>query len=61
MAVWSRAGLLKLWVATPFGVARFNFGVAKQIQDRVAVFIRIKTFVIFTRKSKIENNFVVHF
>jgi len=28
---WFRAGLLKLWVATPFGVAKCNFGFAKQI------------------------------
>jgi len=27
----SRPGLLKLWVATPFGVAKYKFGVAKQI------------------------------
>ena len=24
----SRAGLFKVWVATPFGVAKLNFGVA---------------------------------
>jgi len=27
----SVSGLLKLWVTTPFGVAKYNFGVAKQI------------------------------
>jgi len=27
----SRTGLLKLWVATPFGVAKYNFGNAKQV------------------------------
>jgi len=27
----ARAGLLKLWVATPFRVVKYNFGVAKQI------------------------------
>jgi len=27
----SRSGLLKLWVVTPFEVAKYNFGVTKQI------------------------------
>ena len=57
----STPGLLKLWVATPCGVAQFNFGVAKQIQDRLAVFIRIKSFCNLYEKIKSRNDFAVHF
>jgi len=29
--LWTRAGLLKLCVATPFGTAKYNYGIAKQV------------------------------
>jgi len=31
IGLWHRAGLLKLWVVAPNGVAKCNFGVAKPI------------------------------
>ena len=31
IALWHRAGLLKLWVVAPNGVDKCNFGVAKPI------------------------------
>ena len=31
IGLWRRAGLLKLWVTAPNGVAKCNFGVAKPI------------------------------
>ena len=39
-----RVRLLKLWVVTSFGIARCKFGVAKQIQNNLAGYIRIKSF-----------------
>jgi len=32
--LFHKAGLVKLWVATPFAVVKCNFGVAKEIGVR---------------------------
>jgi len=48
--LYCRSRLLKLWVATPFGVAKCNFRVAKQIG--LANQIQ-KFFFNFIRKSKV--------
>ena len=47
-------GLFKLWVATPFGVYRCNFVAAKQIQNKLAEYTKVKSFCHLHKKIDSE-------